>query len=79
MSELSYNSPLAGVTAPADGLAISIREIPDRGMIDLRGLASDPAFMSAAHDVLGVALPTAPRTSASWGDVRCCGSRSTSG
>ena len=69
MSELAYESPLAGVTAPA-GLSISLREIADRGMIDLRGLASDPAFMSAAHDALGFALPTQPRTSASWGDVK---------
>jgi sarcosine oxidase subunit gamma len=69
MSELAYQSPLAGVTAPA-GLSISLREITDRGMIDLRGLTSDAAFMSAAHDVLGFALPTAPRTSASWGDVK---------
>ena len=69
MSELSYESPLAGVSAPA-GLSISLREIPDRGMVDLRGLTSDAAFMSAAHDVLGFALPTAPRSSAAWGDVR---------
>jgi sarcosine oxidase subunit gamma len=69
MSEFSHDSPLSGITAP-EGLAISIREIPDRGMIDLRGLASDPTFMSAAHDALGFALPTAPRSSASWGDVR---------
>ena len=69
MSELAYESPLAGVTAPA-GLSISLREISDRGMIDLRGLASDPAFMSAAHDALGFALPTKPRTSAAWGDVK---------
>ncbi len=69
MSELAYQSPLAGVAAPA-GLSISLREIADRGMIDLRGLTSDAAFMSAAHDVLGFALPTAPRTSASWGDVK---------
>ena len=69
MSELSHNSPLAGVTAPA-GLSISIREIADRGMIDLRGHASDAAFMSAAHDALGFALPVEPRSSAAWGDVR---------
>lgn len=69
MSELSYESPLAGVSAPS-GLSISLREIPDRGMIDLRGLTADTAFMSAAHDVLGFALPTAPRTSAAWGDVK---------
>ena len=69
MSELAYQSPLAGVAAPA-GLSISLREIADRGMIDLRGHTSDAAFMSAVKDVLGVALPTAPRTSASWGDVK---------
>lgn len=69
MSELSYDSPLAGVAAPS-GLSVSIREIPDRGMLDLRGLASDPAFMAAAKSVLGVDLPVKPRTSAAWGDVK---------
>ena len=69
MSELSYNAPLAGVTAPA-GLSISIREIAERGMIDLRGLTSDAGFMAAVKGVLGVDLPVKPRTSASWGDVR---------
>jgi sarcosine oxidase, subunit gamma len=69
MSELSYDSPLAGVAAPA-GLSVSVREIPDRGMIDLRGLTSDAGFMAAARSVLGVDLPVKPRTSASWGDVR---------
>ena len=69
MSELAYESPLAGATA-ADGLAVSLREIPDRGMIDLRGLATDDAFMVAARTVLGVALPAAPRTSVSWGDIK---------
>ena len=49
---------------------IEMREITGRGMIDLRGLASDRKFMAAAKDVLGVALPTAPRTSATWGDIR---------
>jgi sarcosine oxidase subunit gamma len=69
MSELAYESPLAGVAAPA-GLSVSLREITDRGMIDLRGHTSDAAFMAAVKDVLGVALPTTPRTSASWGDVK---------
>lgn len=69
MSELSYQSPLAGVTAPS-GLSISIREITERGMIDLRGLTSDAAFMSAVKGVLGMDLPTRPRTSVSWGDVK---------
>ena len=69
MSELSYNAPLAGVTAPA-GLSISIREIAERGMIDLRGLTSDASFMAAVRSVLGVELPVKPRTSVSWGDVK---------
>ncbi len=69
MSELSYESPLAGVAAPS-GLSVSIREITERGMLDLRGLASDPAFMAAAKSVLGVDLPVKPRTSAAWGDVK---------
>ncbi|MCA3561477.1 MAG: hypothetical protein IOC82_10675 [Aestuariivirga sp.] len=69
MSELSYQSPLAGITAPS-GLSISIREITERGMIDLRGLTSDAAFMSAVKGVLGMDLPTRPRTSVSWGDVK---------
>ena len=69
MSELAYQSPLAGVTAPA-GLSVSLREIEDRGMIDLRGHANDAGFLSAAHDALGFALPLEPRSSAAWGDVR---------
>lgn len=69
MSEASYESPLAGVAAP-QGLAVSLREIPDRGMIDLRGHASDAAFMAAVREVLGVDLPTTPRTSVSWGDIK---------
>lgn len=69
MSELSYESPLAGVAAPA-GLSVSVREITERGMIDLRGLTTDAAFMAAAKGVLGVDLPVRPRTSASWGDVK---------
>lgn len=38
-------------------------------MIDLRGLATDTAFMAAARDILGLDLPTQPRTSVSEGDV----------
>ncbi len=69
MSELAYESPLAGVAAPS-GLSVSLREIPDRGMIDLRGHTSDASFMAAVKDVLGVDLPTVPRSSVSWGDVK---------
>lgn len=69
MSELYHESPLAGVTAPS-GLAVSLREIPDRGMIDLRGLGSDKKFAAAAKEVLGVALPKTPRSSVAWGDIK---------
>ena len=69
MSELAYESPLAHARAPS-GLAIAMREITDRGMIDLRGLATDADFMGTVKGVLGVDLPTAPRTSVSWGDIK---------
>lgn len=69
MSELSYQSPLAGIAEP-QGLSISIREIAGRGMIDLRGLTTDAGFMAAVKGVLGVELPTKPRTSVTWGDVK---------
>ena len=69
MSELYYESPLANVAEP-QGLAVSLREMPDRGMIDLRGELTDKSFMAAAKDVLGVGLPTKPRTTVSWGDIK---------
>lgn len=69
MPEFYRETPLAGVVAP-EGLAADMREIVDRGMIDLRGLTSDRRFMAAAKKVLGLELPKKPRTSASWGDIR---------
>lgn len=69
MSELQFESALAHVPVP-QGLSVSIREIADRGMIDLRGLASDKKFMAAAKDILGADLPKTPRASVSWGDVK---------
>lgn len=68
MAELHYESALKA--REASGLAIRLREIPERGMIDLRGGASDRKFMNAAKDVLGLDLPKNPRTSTSWGDIR---------
>jgi sarcosine oxidase subunit gamma len=68
MSELAHQSPLAGAAAP-QGLAVSLREITGRGMIDLRGHTADAAFMSASKSVLGADLPTQPRTSVAQGDV----------
>lgn len=69
MSELYVESPLAHREAP-QGLSIELREITDRGMIDLRGSAADKKFMAAAKKVLGLDLPKTPRTSVSWGDVK---------
>ncbi|MBC8037930.1 MAG: sarcosine oxidase subunit gamma [Rhizobiales bacterium] len=69
MSELYFESPLAHTAAP-QGLAVDLREIPDRGMIDLRGLASNAKFMAAAKQALGLDLPKKPRTNMSWGDIR---------
>jgi sarcosine oxidase, subunit gamma len=66
---LEFESALAHRTAP-DNLSISMREISERGMIDLRGLANDKKFMVAVKSVLGFDLPKAPRTSATWGDVK---------
>jgi sarcosine oxidase, subunit gamma len=56
--------------ADPDNLSISMREISERGMIDLRGLATDKKFMAAAKSVLGFDLPKSPRSSASWGDMK---------
>ncbi len=70
MSELFIESPLAHRELARD-LSIDLREIKDRGMIDMRGLTSDKKFMAAAKKVLGVDLPKTPRTSSSWGDVKC--------
>ena len=64
-SALAHRSDRDGVT----GLSITLKEITDRGMIDLRGAASDKKFMGAVKDVLGVALCTKPRSSAAAGDI----------
>ncbi len=69
MSELQFESPLAHRGAP-QGLSVGLREIADRGMIDLRGLATDRKFMVAAKQALGLELPKSPRTSVSWGEIK---------
>ena len=69
MSDLHFESALAHVGVPT-GLCIDMREISDRGMIDLRGNASDKKFLAAVKAELGVELPKTPRTSVSWGDVK---------
>ncbi|MDO8352908.1 MAG: sarcosine oxidase subunit gamma family protein [Aestuariivirga sp.] len=69
MSELYIETPLAHREAP-QGLSIELREITDRGMIDVRGSTNDKKFVAAAKKVLGLDLPKTPRTSVSWGDVK---------
>jgi sarcosine oxidase, subunit gamma len=69
MVDLHFESALAHRAAP-DNLSLSMREISERGMIDLRGVASDRKFMAAVKSVLGVDLPKAPRTSVSWGEFK---------
>jgi sarcosine oxidase, subunit gamma len=54
----------------AESTYIDMREISERGMIDLRGHTSDRTFMAAAKAVFGVDLPKEPRTSAAWGDAK---------
>src|SRR5947208_2430143 len=69
MSDLVSRTALQHRSRP-QGLSIGIHEVRDRGMIDLRGLASDQGFLTAAKSALDVDLPTAPRTSVSWGDIK---------
>ncbi len=69
MGELSYQSALAHLSA-SETTYVSMRELPDRGMIDLRGLASDKKFMAAVKKILGVDLPKVPRTSVAWGEYK---------
>jgi sarcosine oxidase subunit gamma len=67
--EAMFESALAQRGAP-ENTYVDMREITERGMIDLRGLTSDRKFMAAAKTVLGVDLPKEPRTSATWGDAK---------
>jgi sarcosine oxidase subunit gamma len=67
MSDVMYNSPLAH-RSDRDGIegrSISMCEVSDRGMIDLRGEASSPKFKHAVKAVLGVDLPLKPRATTS--------------
>ena len=65
MSDAAYNSPLAHRSdrEGVDGLSISMREVSDRGMIDLRGEAGSAKFKQAVKSVIGIDLPLQPRTS----------------
>ena len=69
MVDLHFESALAD-RPPPKNTSIAMREISERGMIDLRGQTTDKKFMTATKSALGVELPKTPRTSASWGDVQ---------
>lgn len=69
MSEVQFETALQSRETPAD-LAVEIREITSRGMIDLRGLATERKFMAAAKAALGLDLPKTARTSVAWGDIQ---------
>jgi len=69
MSEALTRSALQGVEEPKD-LAVHLREMPERGMIDLRGLPNGEKFLAAVKDVIGADLPRGPRTSVSWGEIK---------
>lgn len=69
MLEAKFESALAHCSAP-ENIYVDMREISERGMIDLRGHTSDRKFMAAAKAVLGTDLPKEPRSSATWGDAK---------
>jgi len=59
----------AAEPAPTESPGVKMGERPFRGLVNLRGPAEDQAFAAATKDALGVALPTAPNTAASTGDL----------
>ena len=71
MSEAVYTSPLGHIDGSRDAadLSISMSEVSDRGMIDLRGEAGSLKFRQAAKAALGIDLPLQPRSTAAKGDV----------
>jgi sarcosine oxidase, subunit gamma len=70
MADIHFESALAHHT-DLPNTSIDLREITDRGMIDLRGSTSDRKFMTAVKKVLGVDAPKAPRSSSAWGEIKC--------
>ena len=67
-------SPLSAFFAsatddPADGAGAVISERPFLGHLNLRGDPGDGGFTSAAANVLGFRLPTAPNTTAGKGGL----------
>lgn len=68
----NIHSPLAHVELPTAvaNPGVILREDKFRGHLNLRGNPEDEAFTSAAEQVLGVALPTAPNSAVEHGSTR---------
>ena len=68
----SMQTPLHNITVPARvaDAGVVMREDKFRGHLNLRGNPQDAAFADAVAQVLGVALPLAPNTSAEQGSTR---------
>lgn len=66
---VTADTPLTAKT-PVQIEGLSITELPFLGKVTLRGDAGDKGFADAVEKVLGVALPTAPMSSAQKGGIR---------
>ena len=68
----SMQTPLHNITLPASvtDAGVVMREDRFRGHLNLRGNPQDAAFTDAVAQVLGVALPLAPNSSAEQGSTR---------
>ncbi len=69
MSEVvELQSPLVGVNWDAPGVErpdVALSELPFRGHYNIRGSVEDKNFIDAVQNVLGIALPLEPNTTAS--------------
>jgi sarcosine oxidase subunit gamma len=68
MSEPRFESPLAG-QATLTNTAVTMTEVVDRGMIDLRGDPDNRSFAAVVESALGIPLPRLPRSSAAAGEL----------
>ncbi len=69
MSDLNLASALKNQQPIAAD--VSITEVENLGMIDLRGDANDKKFIAAIKKVLGCTLPTKPRTATNLKGINC--------
>jgi len=67
-SVVSAQSPMVNVELAVSSDALTIKEIPFLGHVNLRGRTDNADFMQAAESVLGGALPTNANTCVTHGD-----------